>query len=132
MPRHPTVYAKLLGQKMAQHGADCWLVNTGWSGGGYGVGERMAIQHTRALVNAALNGELADASFTEDANFGVLVPDACPGVPDEVLNPRNTWSDKDAYDAQAAHLTRLFEDNFKQFESDVTDSVKAVAIKAAA
>ena len=85
MPRHPTVYAKLLGQKMAQHGADCWLVNTGWSGGGYGVGERMAIQHTRALVNAALNGELADASFTEDANFGVLVPDACPGVPDEVM-----------------------------------------------
>ena len=92
----------------------------------------MAIQHTRALVNAALDGELADASFTEDPNFGVLVPDACPGVPAEVLNPRNTWGDKDAYDAQAAHLTRLFEDNFKQFESDVTDSVKAVAIKAAA
>ena len=132
MLRHPTVYAKLLGDKMAKHEATCWLVNTGWSGGGFGVGYRMAIQHTRALVNAALDGELADASFTEDPNFGVLVPDACPGVPAEVLNPRNTWGDKDAYDAQAAHLTRLFEDNFKQFESDVTDSVKAVAIKAAA
>ncbi len=132
MPRHPTVYAKLLGEKMAKHGAFCWLVNTGWSGGGYGVGERMKIQHTRALVNAALDGKLADASFSEDTNFGVQVPDSCPGVPAEVLNARNTWGDKDAYDAQAAHLTRLFEDNFKQFESDVTDSVKAVAIKAAA
>jgi phosphoenolpyruvate carboxykinase (ATP) len=132
MPRHPTVYAKLLGEKMANHEATCWLVNTGWSGGGYGVGERMKIQHTRALVNAALNGRLNDASFTVDPNFGVLVPGACPGVPGDVLNPRNTWADKDAYDAQAAHLTRLFEDNFKQFEADVTDSVKAAAIRAAA
>jgi len=132
MPRNPAVYAKLLGEKMAKHGAACWLVNTGWSGGGFGVGERMKIQHTRALVNAALDGKLANASFTEDPNFGILVPDACPGVPPEVLNPRNTWKDKDAYDAQAHHLRQLFEDNFKQFESDVTDSVKAAAIKAAA
>ncbi|MBT3306453.1 MAG: phosphoenolpyruvate carboxykinase (ATP), partial [Alphaproteobacteria bacterium] len=132
MPRNPTVYAKLLGEKMATQGASCWLVNTGWSGGGFGVGERMKIQHTRALVNAALDGVLENASFSEDPNFGVLVPDACPDVPSEVLNPRNTWKDKDAYDAQATHLTRLFEDNFKQFEADVTDSVKAAAIKAAA
>ncbi len=132
MPRHPTVYAKLLGDKMAKHGANCWLVNTGWSGGGYGVGDRMKIQNTRAMVNAALDGRLADASFTADPNFGVLVPDTCPDVPGDVLDPRNTWNDKDAYDAQAKALTRLFEDNFQQFESDVDDKVKAVAIKAAA
>jgi phosphoenolpyruvate carboxykinase (ATP) len=91
----------------------------------------MAIQHTRALVNAALDGELANADFTVDENFGVLVPDSCPGVPSDVLNPRNTWKDKDAYDAQAKHLTKLFEENFKQFEAVVDDKVKAVAIKAA-
>ncbi len=132
MPRHPTVYAKLLGDKMAKHGAKCWLVNTGWSGGGYGVGERMKISHTRAMVNAALDGRLAQGSFTEDPNFGVLVPDACPDVPSEVLNPRNTWKDKDAYDAQAKALRKLFEDNFQQFEAAVDDKVKAAAIKAAA
>jgi len=132
MPRHPTVYAKLLGEKMAKHGAKCWLVNTGWSGGGFGVGERMKIQHTRAMVNAALDGHLADVSFTPDPNFGVLVPDQCPDVPSDVLDPRNTWKDKDAYDKQARALTRLFEDNFRQFESAVDDKVRAAAIKAAA
>ncbi len=132
MPRHPTVYAKLLGGKMAKHGAKCWLVNTGWSGGGYGVGDRMKIQNTRAMVNAALDGRLAGASFTADPNFGVLVPDTCPDVPGDVLDPRNTWKDKDAYDVQAKALTKLFEDNFQQFESDVDDKVKAAAIKAAA
>ncbi len=132
MPRHPTVYAKLLGEKMAKHSAKCWLVNTGWSGGGFGVGERMEIKHTRAMVNAALDGRLAEASFTADENFGVLVPNACPDVPDDVLNPRNTWKDKDAYDAQAKDLRRLFEENFQQFESAVDDKVKAAAIKAAA
>ena len=132
MPRHPTVYAKLLGEKMAKHNAKCWLINTGWSGGGFGVGERIEIKHTRAMVNAALDGRLAEESFTADENFGVLVPDACPNVPDEVLNPRNTWKDKDAYDAQAKDLRRLFEENFQQFESAVDDKVKAAAIKAAA
>ena len=132
MPRHPTVYAKLLGEKMAKFGAKCWLVNTGWSGGGYGVGKRMEIQHTRAMVNAALDGQLAKGSFTPDPNFGVLVPDSCPDVPDDVLNPRNTWKDKDAYDKQAKELRQLFEDNFKQFENAVDDKVKAAAIKAAA
>ena len=96
------------------------------------TGWRMEIKHTRALVNAALDGRLAEAKFTADPNFGVLVPDACPGVPAEVLNPRNTWTDKAAYDAQARDLTRRFEDNFGQFESHVDDKVKAAAIKAAA
>jgi phosphoenolpyruvate carboxykinase (ATP) len=132
MPRHPTVYAKLLGEKMASHDAKCWLVNTGWSGGGYGVGDRMKIAYTRAMLNAALHGDLDDVEFVADPNFGVLVPQACPGVPSEVLNPRNTWADTGAYDAQARHLTQLFEKNFEQFESLVNDQVKAAAIRAAA
>ena len=132
MPRHPTVYAKLLGEKMAKHDAKCWLVNTGWSGGGYGVGDRMKIAYTRAMVNAALNGSLADAETAADPNFGVLVPQACPDVPGDVLNPRNTWSDGNAYDTQARDLTQRFEANFKQFEGHVEDSVNAAAIRAAA
>jgi len=132
MPRHPTVYAKLLGDKMAEHGAKCWLVNTGWSGGGYGEGERMKIAYTRAMVNAALDGRLESGGFRADPNFGVLVPEACPDVPGEVLNPRNTWADTGAYDAQARDLTQRFEKNFTEFEGHVTDSVKAAAIRAAA
>jgi len=132
MPRPPTVYAQLLGEKMAEYNADCWLVNTGWSGGGYGVGERMKISFTRAMINAALDGSLAQVSFTPDPNFGVFVPDSCPGVPAEILDPRNTWSDKDAYDAQAIKLRGLFEENFKKFEGDVDADVNAAAIRAAA
>jgi len=132
MPRHPTVYAKLLGDQMGRQGAKCWLVNTGWSGGGYGVGERMKISYTRAMVNAALNGSLGQVDVSPDPNFGVLVPQACPDVPVEVLNPRNTWSDGGAYDTQARDLTQRFEGNFKQFEDHVDDNVKAAAIRAAA
>jgi len=132
MPRHPTVYAKLLGDKMAAQNAKCWLVNTGWSGGAYGVGDRMKIAHTRAMLNAALDGSLESAEFVEDPNFGVLVPNSCPGVPDEVLNPKNTWADGAAYDAQARALTHLFAENFVQFEEHVNDGVKAAAIRAAA
>lgn len=132
MPRHPTVYAKLLGDKMAAQNAKCWLVNTGWSGGGYGVGDRMKIAHTRAMLNAALDGSLEAVEFVQDPNFGVMVPTSCPGVPDEVLNPKNTWADGAAYDAQARELTRLFAENFVQFEEHVNDGVKAAAIRAAA
>ena len=132
MPRHPTVYAKLLGDKMAAHGAKCWLVNTGWPGGGYGAGERMRIAHTRAMVNAALDGKLDGVEFAPDPNFGVLVPKDCPDVPSEVLAPRSTWSDGAAYDDQARDLTQRFERNFQQFEGHVADAVKAAAIHAAA
>ena len=132
MPRHPTVYANLLGERMAEHGSNCWLVNTGWSGGGYGVGKRMKIAYTRAMVNAALDGRLNSAAFTPDPNFGVLVPDSCPDVPYEVLAPRNTWADKDAYDAQARKLTKLFEENFRKFSDSVNADVNAAAIRAAA
>ncbi len=93
MPRHPSVYANLLGEKIAKHGANCWLVNTGWTGGVYGVGRRMPIDYTRALLNAALDGSLDGVPTRTDPNFGVQVPMACPGVPEDVLNPRGTWDD---------------------------------------
>ena len=132
MPRHPAVYAKLLGEKMTRHDAICWLINTGWSGGGFGVGQRMKIAYTRAMVNAALDGNLADVAFDRDPNFGVLVPRSCPDVPIEVLNPRESWGDRTAYDSQARELTHRFESNFKQYETQVDEKVKAAAIRVAA
>ena len=132
LPRHPTVYAKLLGEKIARHGANCWLVNTGWSGGGYGVGERMKIAHTRAMVRAALDGKLAGVATASDPNFGLNVPETCPEVPTEVLSPRNTWTDKNAYDKIARDLAKQFEVNFRQFEAAVDDKVNAAGIHAAA
>jgi phosphoenolpyruvate carboxykinase (ATP) len=132
MPRHPAVYAKLLAEKMARHDADCWLVNTGWSGGGYGEGSRMNIGYTRALLNAALDGKLAKASFRPDPNFGFMVPDACPGVPADVLAPRATWRDPAKYDEKAREMRGRFEANFRQFESQVDERVRAAAIRAAA
>ena len=132
LPRHPTVYAKLLGDRIAKHNSDCWLVNTGWSGGVYGVGERMKISHTRAMVRAALDGKLGSVPVAPDPNFGLLVPEGCPDVPNEVLAPRNTWDDKNAYDTTAQHLAKQFEENFKDFEADVDDKVNKAAIHAAA
>ncbi|MEO1190343.1 MAG: phosphoenolpyruvate carboxykinase [Pseudomonadota bacterium] len=131
MPRHPSVYAKMLGEKMAKTGANCWLVNTGWSGGVYGVGKRMSIAHTRAMVRAALSGRLSDVATLEHPQFGLRIPEACPEVPEGVLNPRTTWQDKQAYDATARDLTHRFEKNFKQFEAYVGDEVKAAGIYAA-
>ena len=132
MPRHPSVYARMLGEKMAETGASCWLVNTGWSGGAYGVGHRMAIAHTRAMVRAALSGKLTGVPTLEHPQFGLAVPEICPGVPEGVLNPRTAWQDKQAYDRTARELTKRFETNFKQFEPYVGDEVKAAGIYAAA
>ena len=132
MPRHPAVYAKMLGARIKEHGAQCWLVNTGWSGGTYGVGKRMPIAHTRALLRAALDGRLAGVAMRKDANFGMLVPEACPEVPSEVLDPRGTWSDKQAYDETARALTRRFAANFAEFEPLVGREVKEAAIHPAA
>ncbi|HUK06534.1 MAG TPA: phosphoenolpyruvate carboxykinase [Stellaceae bacterium] len=131
MPRHPTTYSKLLGDRIRQHKTECWLVNTGWSGGAYGVGQRMKIQHTRTLVRAALAGDLKGVPTRRDPFFGLNVPQSCPGVPPEVLNPRDTWSDKNAYDDTARELTKRFEQNFKRFESHVGADVKAAGIHAA-
>jgi phosphoenolpyruvate carboxykinase (ATP) len=132
MPRHPAVYAKMLGARVKEQGAQCWLVNTGWSGGTYGVGRRMPIAHTRALLRAALDGRLAAAPVRRDSNFGMLVPEVCPEVPNEVLDPRGTWSDKQAYDETARQLTRRFAANFAEFEPFVGSEVKEAAIRPAA
>ena len=122
----------MLNELIARHGADCWLVNTGWTGGAYGTGHRMSIQHTRALLRAALDGTLAQVEFVQDPFFGLMVPKSVPGVPREVLNPRDSWADKTAYDAAARNLVTLFEQNFESFAGGVDESVRAVAIKAAA
>lgn len=128
MPRHPAEYAKLLGEKIARHGSNCWLVNTGWTGGSYGTGHRMKIAHTRTLLRAALEGDLASAPHSADPNFGLLVPEACGDVPAEVLQPKNTWKDKRAYDETAREVARRFENNFKQYDAHVSESVRAAGI----
>jgi phosphoenolpyruvate carboxykinase (ATP) len=130
MVLHPGVYADLLGKKIQEHKAQCWLVNTGWSGGPYGTGKRMSIRHTRAMIRAILNGSLAEAETTPDPVFGVHVPAFCPEVPAEVLTPRNTWADKEAYDLKARDLARRFNENFKKYESGVSEEVRAAAPKA--
>ena len=116
----------MLGEKLAKHGAQTWLVNTGWSGGPHGVGKRMSIKHTRALIAAALSGALQEAPCREDPVFGVMVPQECPGVPSEVLWPRNTWADPAAYDQQARHLAQLFAANFVKFaDSAMPETIAA-------
>ncbi|WP_426254639.1 phosphoenolpyruvate carboxykinase [Sphingomonas sp. DC2300-3] len=127
MPRHPSVYGNLLKERIAKGGVDCWLVNTGWTGGKYGVGNRMPIKATRALLNAALDGSLKDAEFRTDPNFGFQVPVAVPGVDAAILDPRSTWADKDAYDATAARLVDLFVENFAQFADHVDEGVRQSA-----
>ncbi len=123
MALKPSVYADLLGKRIAQHKVDVWLVNTGWSGGPYGVGQRMKLPFTRAMVRAALNRELNGVATREDPIFGVQVPEACPGVPQEVLQPRSTWEDPAAYDAQAKKLAGMFVKNFEQFAPNVSEEV---------
>ncbi len=125
MMRHPYVYAQLLERKINAHNAKCWLVNTGWTGGPYGVGARMNIGHTRALLNAALEGSLDDVEMKMDPVFGFEVPVSVPGVPAEILNPRTTWSDPAAYDTQAKKLAGLFQENFVQFKDMAPENVVA-------
>ena len=132
LPRHPEVYGRMLAERIARDGSDCWLVNTGWTGGAYGTGSRMSIGHTRALLRAALDGSLAQVEFEQDPFFGLMVPKAVPGVPSHVLNPRESWADKAAYDRTARELVARFEANFESFAGAVGEDVKAVAIKAAA
>lgn len=130
MVLHPGVYADLLGKKIAEHGAHCWLINTGWSGGSFAEGgERMKIAYTRAMIRAILNGTLSNVETKPDPIFGVGVPVSCPDVPTEVLTPRNTWRDKDAYDKQARDLARRFNENFKNYADGVSEAVRAAAPK---
>jgi phosphoenolpyruvate carboxykinase (ATP) len=130
MVHHPTVYAKLLGERIEKHNVTCWLVNTGWTGGPYGTGNRMKIAYTRAMVNAAIDGRLANVQCATDPFFGLQIPQAVPDVPADVLNPRDAWTDKAAYDAQARKLAELFAENFKRFEAQANAEVLAAAIKA--
>ncbi|MCB1311832.1 MAG: phosphoenolpyruvate carboxykinase [Sedimentitalea sp.] len=128
MPRRPEVYGNLLREKIAQHGATCWLVNTGWTGGAYGTGSRMPIKATRALLTAALDGSLAEVEFRKDPYFGFEVPVAVPGVAEVLLDPRRTWDDPASYDRQAARLVEMFANNFEQYVPYIDDDVKAAAI----
>lgn len=123
MPLHPSVYAEILGEKIAKHNVNVWLVNTGWTGGPYGVGKRMSIQHTRALLNAALSDKLDEVKYHTDPIFGLHIPETCEDVPSEVLNPRNTWKDKQAYDEKAKDLADRFTKNFHEYESYVDEKV---------
>ncbi|MBV8575780.1 MAG: phosphoenolpyruvate carboxykinase [Acetobacteraceae bacterium] len=132
LPRPPEVYGRMLEQLIQTHGADCWLVNTGWTGGAYGVGQRMSIKLTRALLTSALDGTLARCQFREDLFFGLPVPENVPGVPPQVLDPRQCWNDKAAYDRAARDLAARFEKNFEAFFGKVGDHVRAAAIRAAA
>jgi phosphoenolpyruvate carboxykinase (ATP) len=131
MPRHPSVYGNLLKERIARGNVDCWLVNTGWTGGKYGVGKRMPIKATRALLNAALDGSLKNAEFRRDPYFGFDVPVEVPGVDSSILNPRETWPNPEDYDAMAAKLVGLFIENFAKFETHVDQSVKEAAPTAA-
>jgi phosphoenolpyruvate carboxykinase (ATP) len=124
MPRHPSVYGNLLKKRIAEGSVDCWLVNTGWTGGKYGVGKRMPIKETRALLNAALDGSLKNVQFRKDPNFGFEVPVSVPGVDDSLLDPRNTWGDKADYDRTAAKLVDLFVANFAEFAAHVDEGVR--------
>lgn len=124
MPRHPSVYGNLLKERIARGGVTCWLVNTGWTGGKYGTGKRMPIKATRALLNAALDGSLNNAEFRKDPYFGFEVPVAVPGVDSAILDPRQTWADKDEFDRTAAKLVDLFCDNFEQFAEHVEEGVR--------
>ena len=128
LPLHPTQYAELLGKKLDKHpDVNVWLINTGWTGGKYGEGKRMNLKYTRAMINAAMKGELDNVEYVPHVVFGVLKPQSCPGVPAEFLNPRNTWADTAAYDKQALALANLFVDNFKQYEKQASAEILSAA-----
>lgn len=130
LPLHPGKYAEMLGKKMQENKVNVWMINTGWTGGPYGTGHRMKLKYTRAMITAALEGKLNDMEFAIDPVFGVAIPQACPDVPAEILNPRNTWADKNAYDEKAKYLAGLFVKNFAKYADGVTAEILAAAPKA--
>ncbi|MBT9139268.1 MAG: Phosphoenolpyruvate carboxykinase (ATP) [Syntrophomonadaceae bacterium] len=130
MPLHPTRYAELLGKKMQEHQVNVWLINTGWTGGSYGTGSRMKLSYTRAMITAALKGELNDVEYLQHPVFGFMVPQTCPNVPDNILNPKDTWFDKEAYDNTASKLAKAFLQNFEAYESFANEEIMAGAPKA--
>ena len=132
LPLHPTKYAELLGKKLEERNVNVWLINTGWSGGAYGTGSRMKLKYTRAMITAAMNGELNDVAYEAHPVFGVLMPTTVPGVPSDILIPRNTWENKDAYDKKANELAQLFVNNFAKYADQANDEIRSAAPKVAA
>jgi len=130
LPLHPGFYAKMLGEKMKENNVNIWMINTGWSGGAYGVGKRMKLFYTRAMITAALNGELDNVEFEAHPIFGMMMPKTCPNVPREILHPRFTWADREAYDETAKKLAQMFISNFEKYAAQVTDEILAAAPKA--
>jgi phosphoenolpyruvate carboxykinase (ATP) len=126
---HPAKYAELLADKLKKHGAQAWLVNTGWSGGAYGVGSRIKLKYTRAIIDAIHSGALDKVVTAEDPVFGFAVPTTCPDVPSDILQPRNTWSDKAGYDDKAKKVATLFRDNFKKYEAGTSAEIRAAGPK---
>lgn len=129
MPLHPAKYAKMLGEKIEKENVNVWLINTGWTGGGYGVGERMSLKHTRAMITAAMEGDLDNVDYVRDDIFGLNMPTSCPNVPTEVLNPKNTWTDKQDYDQKATELAQKFLKNFEVFEAGSSQDILNAAPK---
>ena len=127
LPLHPSVYAEMLGEKIRQHDVNVWLVNTGWNGGGYGVGSRIKLEYTRAMISAALDGKLNDATYYPHAVFGVMIPESCPGIRSEILSAKLTWKDKDAYDEAARMLGRYFIENFEKYNDKVSNEILSAA-----
>jgi phosphoenolpyruvate carboxykinase (ATP) len=127
LPLHPTKYAELLGAKMKEHSVNVWLINTGWSGGAYGVGNRMKLGYTRAMITAAMNGKLDSVSFENHPVFGLAMPTSCPDVPTELLNPKDTWADKNKYDATAEKLAKSFVNNFEKYADNANEEILAAA-----
>ena len=125
LPLHPGKYAAMLGEKLRRHKVNVWLVNTGWTGGAYGVGARMKLSHTRTMIRAAIAGQLKNVSYDKHPVFGMDIPSACPGVPSGILYTRDTWKDKDAYDAQALMLAKKFIMNFEKYEGGVAKEIRA-------
>jgi len=131
LPLHPTKYAELLGKKIHENKVNVWLVNTGWVGGGYGVGERIKLRYTRSLITAALNGNFSEIDYEQHPVFGIEMPTQCADVPTELLNPRNAWSNKEAYDHKANQLAEAFVKNFNQYASAANQEILDAAPKVA-
>ena len=130
MPMEPSVYANMLGERIQKYNTKVYLVNTGWTGGPYGVGSRMKLKYTRAMVTAALNGSFDNVEYKHDDVFNLDIPQSCPDVPSEIMNPRDTWADKDAYDAQAKKLAKMFQENFEKKYPNMPENIKAAGPKA--
>jgi phosphoenolpyruvate carboxykinase (ATP) len=127
IPLHPAKYAEMFGRKIRENDVNVWMINTGWSGGPYGVGSRIKLSYTRTMISAALDGKLEDVAYEIDPVFGFRMPKSCPGVPSEILNPKNTWDDKKLYDKKAKELAAKFLENFKTFKDHASEEILAAA-----